>query len=315
MKKMFVLSIIQKVLYVIQVNFFYKFLGNLINNSQVSTADGKNNTKIYLLVGHAGPDYCIFMWDLESRNIKARFDIGANSEITSILALQDGHTFMVSTEEGSIIVFDVSYQRYIKKFWPGTAKINLQYQFNDLSHFAAGCEDGNIYIMKLSYHFVKEFNRAVFRDANILHNLRNNVPVVAMNESHLNPNTFQSGGPDGKVYIWDSKYSELKKTIDIKGSGVSSLVVIENPMNYDTFEDYFILCFGEEKGDVCVSQPKYDKLFELQFSLETEFHKDITRQPRLQLYKRGGNTDEEGFGLITFSNSGDKRCLITVNLK
>ena len=72
-------------------------------------------------------------------------------------------------------------------------------------------------------------------------------------------------------------------------------------------------CFGEEKGDVCVSQPKYDKLFELQFSLETEFDKATTRYPRLQLYKLGGNIEEEGFGLITFSNNGDKRCLITLN--
>ena len=80
---------------------------------------------MYLLVAHAAPDYCIFMWDLESRNIKARFDIGSQSEITSILALHDGHTFMVATEEGSVIVFDVSYQRYIKKFWPGDSKINL----------------------------------------------------------------------------------------------------------------------------------------------------------------------------------------------
>jgi len=62
-----------------------------------------------------------------------------------------------------------------------------------------------------------------------------------------------------------------------------------------------------------VSQPKYDKLFELQFSLETEFDKATTRYPRLQLYKLGGNIDEEGFGLITFSNNGDKRCLITLN--
>jgi len=101
----------------------------------------------------------------------------------------------------------------------------------------------------------------------------------------------------------------------LRGSAVSSLVVIENPINYDTFEDYYILCFGEGKGDVCLSQPKYDKLLELQFSLETEFDKETTRYPRLQLYKLGGNTEEEGFGLVTFSNTEDKRSLITLNLK
>merc|ERR1711976_704303 len=123
------------------------------------------------------------------------------------------------------------------------------------------------------------------------------------------------GGPSGNVQVWDYKYNDLKKTIDLRGSAVSSLVVIENPINYETFEDYYILCFGEEKGDVCLSQPKYDKLLELQFSHETEFDKETTRYPRLQLYKLGGNTDEEGFGLITFSNSGDKRGVIAINAK
>jgi len=44
------------------------------------------------------------------------------------------------------------------------------------------------------------------------------------------------------------------------------------------------------------------------FTVETEFDKETTKFPRLQLYKKGGNEREEGFGLITFSNSGDKKC-------
>lgn len=138
-------------------------------------------------------------------------------------------------------------------------------------------------------------------------------PIRAINESHLNPNICFTGSPDGKIQIWDFKYAELKRTIDQHKSGVSSLILFENPLGSEDLDDYLILSFGEQKGDVVISQPKTEKIFELMFSMETEFDKETTKYPRIQLFKRGGNAAEDGVGLVTFSNHGEKKCLIFMN--
>jgi len=66
------------------------------------------------------------MWDLEKFNLAATY-MGNDAEISSILVLQDGHTFMTCNKKGAIITYDVSYQNYIKKWWPGNkdSAINL----------------------------------------------------------------------------------------------------------------------------------------------------------------------------------------------
>jgi len=84
---------------------------------------------------------------------------------------------MTSNKSGQVLVYDISYKNYIKKFWPGNSQINLLYMFNDLEHFAAGCQDGGISIMKIQWQFSKQLNRGVFRDANVVHTLKSKVPV------------------------------------------------------------------------------------------------------------------------------------------
>lgn len=136
-----------------------------------------------------------------------------------------------------------------------------------------------------------------------------------MNESHMIPNTFFSGGPDCQIKIWDAKYGELKQEFEYNKSGIGSLVVFENPLLNNELDNYYVMSFGENKGDVVLVQPKTGKAFEIVCSMETEFHAESTKVPCLQLYKKGGNMNEEGFGLVTFSNTGDKKYLIILNVK
>jgi len=78
------------------------------------------------------------------------------------------------------------------------------------------------------------------------------------------PNTLFSGGPEGNIKIWDYKYTQLNQTINAhEQGGCSNIMVFENPLSSETYDDFYILSFGEKKGDVVMCQPKNNKVFEL----------------------------------------------------
>jgi WD40 repeat protein len=103
--------------------------GALTTLSKISPEDSQKKdqseaSKIWLLCAHAVPDNCIFMWDLTGGySIKMRYD-GHAQEISALLTLQDGHTFMSASQDGSVIAYDISYKNYVKKFWPGNSAVN-----------------------------------------------------------------------------------------------------------------------------------------------------------------------------------------------
>jgi len=116
----------------------------------------QQKTKIHLLAANDFPDNNIILWNLKTYDIAMNWK-GHSKAITSLVVLQDGHTFMSSSKDGSVIVYDISYTRYINKFFPDGVKTsaNLLYLCNDLTHIAVGCENGSITIMKLKYQFSK----------------------------------------------------------------------------------------------------------------------------------------------------------------
>lgn len=284
---------------------------------RASQATGEpHDRNIFLVSGHAKPDCVVSIWDLK-RQVFVKQIKGHTDDITAISSLQDGQTLLTGSKSGATIIFGLAKKKPIKTFQSLTnSPVNCLYTFNDLSKFAVGHDNGEVVAYRVIYDIDFNTKLAVCSSAESITSLKAKTPVLCLNESHTNPNVLISGHQDGLLRVWDLMNGSVLKEIGGHSGPITGILVIENPFGVNLEENYHILSFGEHQDDIFFFQPKQNKQFPLKVPIKLDYKGLKGRNPKLQMYREGKETDDNGINFATFANQEDgNRQIVFVNIK
>jgi WD40 repeat protein len=284
---------------------------------RASQAAGEvHDRNIFLVSGHAKPDCVVSIWDLKRQAFVKQLR-GHTDDVTAISSLQDGHTLLTGSKSGATIIFGLAKKKPIKSFQSLTnSPVNCLYTFNDLSKFAVGHDNGEIVLYKVVYDIDMQTKLAVCSTADSITSLKAKSPALCLNESHTRPDILISGHADGLVRVWDLMKATVLKEIGGHTGPVVGLLVIENPFGVNLEENYHLLSFGENQDDIYFYQPKQNKQFQLKFPLKLDYKGLKGRNPKIQMYREGKDSSDNGINFATFANNEDgKKQIIFASIK
>lgn len=256
----------------------------------------------YLISGHGAPDNLMAVWDIKGNRFVKDLR-GHTEQITTIVALHDGHSIISGSEKGAIILHDISSRHPVKRFESLIrSSVNCIYLMNNLTQIAVGHQTGEINIYNLEYQNHPTHKRAVCSNLKLARNFKAKSAVLCINESHIDPDILHSGHEDNRIRIWNVSTAKVQKEITTNSTPVRVMLTIENPFSSESSSNYHLISFGDNKDDIIFNQPLQKQAFKLRFQSMVDLHQNPHCNPKIQLIRKTRKDAELGINFLTFVN-------------
>ena len=211
------------------------------NMREITKSQGhlKNITSICLnqnLIASAGEDFRVNIWNIPKQEKISTYNV-EGEQITSISFTVDNLKVIVGTEEGVLILINLSTER--KRVLDKTHNQTVMQIKTNSKIMACGSKDSSISIWDVDY-----FNRiCVLIDDSI---------GVNSIELGLDGEILISGGDDKKVKVWDLKNGNKMKEFDEHNGVVACVVISPNQCSFVSCDDQCFLRLWDFK--TCVKE-------------------------------------------------------------
>ena len=190
----------------------------------------------------------IVLWNVSKKSYKEIIKI-SNAGILSIIPLSDPNKILVSLDNGSIIIYDVVYNRLIFELEPSHSETIFDLKFNPIEHgIAATCSyDSSIKIWDIEKNKVLNTLKLDFNSINVVLNNKKEkkavenerISIFCLRWCPKDKNLLLSGDSKGSIRLWDISKSRLLFSTQCSSKEDLNIVGID----WDINDNIIVGCF------------------------------------------------------------------------